>query len=145
MSKQIQAYFRTEDEAEGARMTLITYKTEKLEVGQLQEAVGRGTNILVPLVPLNAAGLGGSTTGTGSVGGVAGTAGAIVGTRDVTDLERSEDAPASEFDEWVDAADLIDADYRELKYVLSAKVNDTDYEDIVRMLRSNHAYVERFD
>lgn len=144
MSKQIQAYFRTENEAEGARTTLQTYKTDHLEVGQLQEAVGRGTNILVPLVPWNVAGVGGSTTGTGGVGGPAGAPGAIVGTRDVSNSERSEDVPA-DHDDWVDGADLTDADYDDLKYVLSAKVSDADYEDIVRKLRANNAYVERFD
>lgn len=46
MSKQIQAYFRTESEAEGARTTLQTYNIDQLEVGQLQDAIGRSTNIV---------------------------------------------------------------------------------------------------
>lgn len=144
MSKQIQAYFRTEDEAEGARTSLMAYSTENLEVGQLQEAVGRA-NILVPLVPWNTGGVGGVTTGTGAVGGVAAAPGALVGTRITSDLDRSEDVPTTDNDKWVDPETFTDTDFSELKYVLSAKVSDEDYEDIVRALRSNNAFVERFD
>lgn len=145
MSKQIQAYFRTENEAEGARTTLQTYKTEHLEVGQLHEELGRGANIIVPLVPWNVSGVGGSVTGAGPVGSSPAAPGAVVETRASTGVERSEDQSTTEQDDWVDGAELTDSDYKDLRYVLSAKVDDTDYEEIVRILRTNNAYVERFE
>lgn len=67
MAKQIQAYFRTEDEAEGARASLQAYRTEHLEVGALDETLGRETRVLIPLVPYN-------NTGSVSTGGSAGAA-----------------------------------------------------------------------
>ncbi|NMO96763.1 hypothetical protein [Paenibacillus lemnae] len=148
MSKHLQAYFRSEDEAESAKTTLLTYKTDQLEVSELQETVGRGANILVPLIPWSGAGSGGVTSGSGTVGNPSG-AGAVVGVQGVpADNHRSEDEPVTEDDhdrdEWKDA-DLDDADFDDLKYVLTAKVNDADYESIVRKLRSNHAFIERFD
>ncbi|KKO52262.1 hypothetical protein [Paenibacillus sp. DMB20] len=145
MSKQLQAYFRTEDEAEGARTTLLTYKTEHLEVSPLQEPVNRGVNILVPLIPWHGSGTGSAVPSSGTVGG-AGAPAAIVGTRAVTDGERTEDEPVlQDPDDWVDATDLSDVDLNELRYVLTAKVSDADYEEIVRKLRASNAFVERFD
>lgn len=144
MSKQLQAYFRTEDEAEGARTTLLTYKTEHLEVSPLQEPVNRGVNIMVPLMPWHGSGTGSAVPSSGTIGG-AGAPAAIVGTRAVADGERGEDEPAPDQDDWVDATDLSDVDWNELRYVLTAKVGDADYEDIVRKLRASNAFVERFD
>ncbi|MFC7681319.1 hypothetical protein [Paenibacillus sp. GCM10028914] len=145
MSKQIQAYFRTESEAEGARTTLQTYSIDHLEVGQLHENLGRSTNIIVPLVPWNITGVGGTAPGSGAAGGAAVAPGAVLGTKDLPGTERSEDLPEPERDEWVDRADLTDSDYDNLKYVLSGKVNDADYDEIVQVLRKNNAYVERFE
>jgi hypothetical protein len=67
MAKQIQAYFRTEDDAEGARASLQAYRTEHLEVGALDSALGRDTRVLIPLVLYN-------NTGSVSAGGAAGAA-----------------------------------------------------------------------
>ncbi|WP_422660204.1 hypothetical protein ACK8P5_06815 [Paenibacillus sp. EC2-1] len=145
MSKQIQAYFRTESEAEGARTTLQTYKVDQLEVGQLQDAIGKSANIIVPLVPWNVSGVGGTAPGSGPVGGAPVSPGAIVGTNALPGTERSEDLPAPEHDNWVDNTELTDSDYDDLKYVLSAKVNDADYDEVVQVLRKNQAFIERFE
>lgn len=144
MSKQLQAYFRTEDEAEGARTTLLTYKTDHLEVSPLQEPVNKGVNIMVPLMPWHNSGTGSTVPSSGTVGG-AGAPAAIVGSRALADGERSEDEPAPDPDDWVDAMELSDVDWNELRYVLTAKVSDADYEEIVRKLRASNAFVERFD
>ncbi|AYB45762.1 hypothetical protein [Paenibacillus lautus] len=149
MSRQIQAYFRTEDDAEGARTRLLTYNTEQLEVGQLQDSVRGGGNILVPLVPWGNAGTGGATAGAttmGAPGGVVGAPGVIVGARDTSrdiaqDQLGSDDLPG---DGWREA-DVTDGDYDDLRYTLSVKVRDEDYDQIVHDLRANNAYVERFD
>ena len=138
MSKLIQAYFRTEDEAEGARTTLMTYHTEQLEVGALQGGIDRGVNVLVPLIPWGT-GAGTGTPGTGNIGTV-GAHGAVISTRSPV----SDDSGLSD-DDFVETDDWKDSDFDELRYVLSVKVNDEDYEEIVQKLRKNHAFVERFD
>lgn len=148
MSKQIQAYFRTEDEAEGARTSLLTYHTEQLEVGQLQDPIRSGTNILVPLVPWNNSGTAGATMGAGTAaapGGVIGAPGVVIGGDRALTGDLAEDrADGDRTDGWREA-DVTDRDYGELKYALSVKVRDEDYDAIVHKLRANHAYVERFD
>lgn len=52
MSKHIQAYFCSEDQAEGARSHLIPYGIEQLEVGKLEKGIGRSSNLLVPFAPI---------------------------------------------------------------------------------------------
>lgn len=149
MSRQIQAYFRTEDEAEGARTKLLTYNTEQLEVGELQDSLRNGGHILVPLVPWSNSGTGGATSGVngmGAPGGVVGAPGVIVGARD-TSLDVDSDHPDSHDahrDGWREA-DVADGDYDDLHYTLTVKVRDEDYEQIVHDLRANNGYVERLD
>lgn len=140
MSKMIQAYFRTEDDAEGARTSLLAYKTEQLEVGALQEGLSSRAHLLVPIVPWTTNGDGGSAGTNGFFGG-----GPVVGVRPPRDTLPN-DAAADHEPVTADAADeLTDSDYDGLRYVLSAQVQDEDYEEIVQKLRENHAYVERMD
>ncbi|MDO3409015.1 hypothetical protein QWJ34_04505 [Saccharibacillus sp. CPCC 101409] len=150
MSKHIQAYFRTESEAEGARMSLMTFVTEQLEVGELQEAFGRrGAStgrVIVPLVPLA------GTTNAGFTGGAAasGGAGSMIGDQAVP-----VPAPGATGDlgsQPVDKDDVADvnenasdAELRDLKYTLSAKVSDEDYPAVVRKLRNNNGYVHVYE
>ncbi|WP_054958129.1 hypothetical protein [Paenibacillus dakarensis] len=141
MSKQIQAYFRTESEAEGARTSLQTYHVDQLEVGQLQESLGQRPNLIVPLVPWSLTGTGGGAMGTGTATGTIGNGpGAVVPV-----VPRPDDVPEADRDDWVDGDALSDSDYDDLKYVLSCKVSDAEYEEIVQVLRRKHAYVERFE
>ncbi|PQP84914.1 hypothetical protein C0Q44_10500 [Paenibacillus sp. PCH8] len=148
MTKHIQAYFRTEDEAEGARTSLQTFRTEHLEVGQLDSAVGRDTRVMVPLVPYNTAG-GVGTNGAMGVGAAPGVPASENVIPVVTDVNRDPDRDkrdrVNEDGDMLDAADVSSADYNDLHYVLSAKVRDEDYEEIVHKLRSNRAYVEELD
>ncbi|GAB6929399.1 hypothetical protein JCM10914A_33820 [Paenibacillus sp. JCM 10914] len=154
MSKQIQAYFRTEDDAEGARTTLLTYNTEHLEVGRLENRIRSGGNILVPIVPWTNSGTAGSTAGAttiGAPGGVVGAPGLIVGAtnreRDIAEDRAvdGDDAQDAETTTGWREADVTDSDYGDLSYALSVKVRDEDYENIVHELRANNAYVERFE
>lgn len=41
MTKRIQAYFRTEDEAEGAKTALLSFDVEGLDVGALTDPLGK--------------------------------------------------------------------------------------------------------
>lgn len=67
MTKRIQAYFSTEDAAEGAKTALIPYGVEGIEVSALTDPLDTGgnnrRNILIPLAPYNtsATAAGGST------------------------------------------------------------------------------------
>ncbi|MBY0202587.1 MULTISPECIES: hypothetical protein [Paenibacillus] len=148
MAKHIQAYFRTEDEAEGARTSLLTFHTEQLEVGQLDAAIGRDTRVMVPLVPYNTAGGVGTNgaMGVGAAPGVPASENVIPVVTDVNrDAERDPRNRVNEDGDMLDASDVTSADYSDLHYVLSAKVRDEDYDAIVHKLRSNHAYVEELD
>jgi hypothetical protein len=122
MSKHIQAYFQTENEAEHVRTLLQTYDTEDLEVGKLDDGYSGGRRLIVPVFgagsdpQINGAGVGG--TGAGVVPA------AVIG-RD---------------DDEVD----FDGD-RDLHYVLSAKVLDEDYEELRNLVRHNRGHVERVD
>ena len=144
MTKHIQAYFRTEDEAEGARTSLQTFRTEHLEVGQLDSAIGRDTRVMVPLVPYNTAGGVGTNgaMGVGAAPGVPASENVIPVVANVDrDAERDTRDRVNEDGDMLSAADVSSADYDDLHYVLSAKVRDEDYDEIVHKLRSNHAYV----
>ncbi|MCM3785583.1 hypothetical protein M3231_21695 [Neobacillus mesonae] len=145
MSKRIQAYFRTEDDAEGARTSLQVFATEQLEVGTLDSSIGRSSRILIPLVPQNNVG---GVNSTGAVGTAAGTqAEAVIPV--VTDRDRDDVAAANingnREGGLLNAEDVSSDDYDDLRYVLSAKVRDDEYDQIVNKIRSNGGYVEVFD
>lgn len=153
MAKHIQAYFKSEDQAEGARTSLLTFEMEQVEIGSLDRSIGRSQNVLVPLVPMNSA-----ATNTGGAYGTAGIPGAVTGQsvmppamiqdRDeqIRNGERVDDGHERlQSEPVVDVTDVDDKEFNELKYVLSAKVSDADYEDIVHKLRTHGAFVEHLD
>ncbi|MBE7683479.1 MULTISPECIES: hypothetical protein [Paenibacillus] len=150
MAKHIQAYFRTEDEAEGARTSLQTFRTEHLEVGQLDSAIGRDKRILLPLVPYNTAG-GAGTNGAMGVGTAPGVPASENVVPVVSNVDRNADRDRDVHDnvnadgDLLRAADVSSDDYDDLHYVLSAKVQDEDYDEIIHKLRSNNAYVEELN
>lgn len=150
MSKHIQAYFRTESEAEGARMSLMTFTTEQLEVGELQGGVSfggdRGGRVVVPLVPLSGANNTTYTGGTAAAGG----AGSMIGDQAVpvpppSDSSAVGGRPIDKDDVTDVNENASDADLRDLTYTLSAKVKDEDYMDVVRKLRNNNGFVHVYD
>ncbi|MEK5477415.1 hypothetical protein NYE70_10695 [Paenibacillus sp. FSL R5-0407] len=159
MAKHIQAYFMSEDQAEGARTSLLPFEMEQVEVSSLDHSIGRSHNILVPLLPLNS-----TTTNTGGTYGAVGIPGTVsaqgvipvvaMGDDDSDDgringerVDTERDRPDfdSELDPVIDANNFSDDDFSNLKYVLTAKVKETDYDDIVHKLRSRGAFVEHLD
>lgn len=146
MSKHIQAYFKSEDDAEGAKSSLLPLGLEQLEVGYLDQAVGRNSNMQVPLFPINngtiaggnavaAAGYAGSTSAP-SLGIIP-----IVSSNVVDDeVERPDEA----LDAVVGFENIGDVD-SDLQYVLNAKVKDSEYDDVVQKLRSQGAYVAQLN
>lgn len=149
MTQHIQAYFRTEDQAEGARTSLETLNVKNLEVGRLERQISQGSRVLVPLMPLNAGGGGVA----GNASGVSGGAGpgtiipptAIIdndGKRsEVNDDDNVNGQNSRDTDGW-SAMTATDKDYDDLKYVLSATVMESDVENVVQKLRTNNAFVE---
>ncbi|MEC0091666.1 hypothetical protein [Paenibacillus macquariensis] len=147
MSKQIQAYFQTEDQAEGAKTTLLTYKTEHLEVSKLAEAIDRDNHLLFPLVGINTSG-NINTSGAVGIMGAGGIAGInIVPTLDNNDVETDKRVESHVNDEGKlgNAAEVTSDNIDHLNYVLVAKVQAEHYNEIVQMLREHHAYVEKLD
>ncbi|MEF2968901.1 hypothetical protein V3851_24240 [Paenibacillus sp. M1] len=157
MTKHIQAYFQNEDQAESARTSLLPFEMDLVEVSSLDHSIGRNHNLLVPLLPLNN---GYSTANGVGVVGMPNTISAqgvipVAALGDSDDEERmingeradtEKDRPDfdSELSPVVDVT-AADDDYENLKYVLTAKVKDAEYDDIVHKLRTHGAYVEHLD
>lgn len=145
MTRRIQAYFRTESEAEGAKTALIPYGVESLEVSPLTDPldIGRNnrTNILLPLAPYN------NSAMNGGAFGVAGTTGTLGGAAVV---------PAVDLDEGLDRSDINndlrdntdannEADLSDVHFVMALKAADEHFNEVVETLRGKHAYVEVFE
>lgn len=154
MAKFIQAYFRNEDEAEGARTSLLTFETEQVEVGALDASIGRNGNLLVPFIPIN-----GTVSNGGGIAGVSGGPSTIAaqGVIPVVSKQNSvneegtirDELPEQQEGEGVNpvlnVSSYSNADYDSLKYVLSLKAKEEDYEMIIHKLRGMGAFVERLD
>lgn len=159
MTRHIQAYFLTEDQAEGARMSLLPYETEFLEVSRLDRAIGRSDNLLVPLIPVNintvnASGAYGNAVGVPAMMSMQSVLPFVAPkgrdydntldgekTRDMQDDGRGPTA----FETGVVDVDSGIYDSRSLQYVLTATVKDEDYDGMVQKLRSHGAFVENID
>ncbi|WP_136606729.1 hypothetical protein [Paenibacillus dokdonensis] len=157
MTKQIQAYFRNEDDAVSAKTKLIGTNTEHLEVSRLGTTLDGNRHILLPIAPVSMAG----NMNTGGASAAVGVPGAGYGAPvvplvdDENDIYRqSEDKPPEERETRRDMdqdepvlgiADLNADNYDDLEYVLSCKVRDEDYAEVLDKLRNNGGYVEIFD
>lgn len=144
MPKHIQAYFTSEDQAEGARSSLITYQLEQLEVGQLDRAIGRSSNLLIPFVPLQDASTF-AASGLNPSSGFASTTASQSTIPVVAKVDHNNESHPEERQEDESVTQMIEPDGNEgeLKYVLSAKVEDKDYDELVHKLRSLGAYVSQ--
>lgn len=135
MSRPIQAYFHTENEAEDVRIKLQTYRVEQVEIGELDEAPDRDT----PLLPVAVAGAGTVPAGVGYAGSEAGpiaatgaaAAGAYLGFRTLDEAGHDKDGDGS--------------DDRELRYALSARVAEEQYDEVVEMIRRHQGHVAKPD
>ncbi|MCL6602537.1 MAG: hypothetical protein K6T94_06620 [Paenibacillus sp.] len=152
MSRRIQAYFRNENEAEGAKTALISYNVEMVEVGALTDPLDtgvRGRNILVPLVAYNGSsmtgGLGGAAGTTGGVPGAAGVPGtAFVPGVALTDPINDDDNRLKDGEVRNDT-EIADGDLDDLRYVMELKVPRDKYLEVIEALRRKHAFVEVFE
>ncbi|MWV45488.1 hypothetical protein GRF59_17835 [Paenibacillus sp. HJL G12] len=159
MTKQIQAYFKTEDDAESAKTQLIGTQTEHLEVSRLGTTLDGNRHILLPIATVNMVGNmnTGGAIGAAGVPGMGYAAPVVPVENDENDIyQQSEDTPPEERvtrrgvngDETllgVTDANADPKDYQDLEYVLSCKVQDGDYSNVLNKLRNNGGYVEIFD
>ncbi|MBC8079577.1 MAG: hypothetical protein H7X86_04485 [Gorillibacterium sp.] len=141
MSKHIQAYFQTEDDAFAVNTKLQGYGLEQLEVSKVPENIGGDRNILVPL----GAGLSpGSASVSGGTGGGPGGAG-ISGGGGTGPIVGGGVIPAAPSSNERDSRKLYDGDRNHFQYVLSAKVKDELHDEVIDMIRNNKGYVEVFE
>ncbi|MFD1772837.1 hypothetical protein [Paenibacillus rhizophilus] len=142
MTRRIQAYFRTEDEAEGAKTALLSFDAEGLNAGALTDPLGEDRRLLLPLMPPN------NLAGSGSTFAAFGAAPAAVPV--VTADNNADRAPLSG-DDSLGTDDLradrmySGGDLDHLHYVMEIKASDEDFNAVVHTLRSKNAYVEIFD
>lgn len=154
MSKHIQAYFRTEDDAESARFSLAAYPVEHLEVGRMAEDLGANHDLLIPVAPF------GNTTGMYSGGAQSASGVPVVFTAQDSSVLENENVSEAERDikqdrpedddirlgEYPVSESAFEGDnYGDLQYVLSAKVQDQDCDGVVQKLRKEGGYVEVLD
>ncbi|WP_010272821.1 hypothetical protein [Paenibacillus senegalensis] len=136
MSKIIQAYFKTEDDAESARIKLMTFETKNLEVGELDGTLDtRG----ILLFPYAAGTTSGYSSPTGMGAGVAGERG--IGAVAAYNMLEDERDPHEIYDE----EEVEEMSVEDFNYVLSAEVKEEEYKDIVRILRQSRGSVEVLD
>ncbi|WP_151735975.1 hypothetical protein [Paenibacillus tengchongensis] len=146
MSKRIQAYFRSEDEAEGAKTSLIPYGVGDMEVSALTDPLRidgkHRRNILLPLVPYNNSAMAGGAFGAVGSADIA-TGPVVVPSVALNDdeLDRGDLGRDSEHSEVY----ANDGDLDDINYVMDLKVADESYHEVVETLRGKHAYVEVFD
>ncbi|MGG6313597.1 hypothetical protein [Paenibacillus macerans] len=152
MTKHIQAYFNTEDQVEGARLSLLPFEVEQVEAGHTVNELGVDDRIQVPLLPVNngmISAAGSNSPGVVPLPGTARGAQSVLpvmalGDRNADDAlngERSEavsgERPMESTSEPIDTGDAPEGG----KYVLSARVKDSDYEHVVQKLREQGAYI----
>ncbi|QWU15050.1 hypothetical protein SAMN04487895_109258 [Paenibacillus sophorae] len=142
MTRRIQAYFRTEDEAEGAKTALLSFDADGLDVWTLTDPLKADRRLLLPLVPTN------NLAGSGSTFAAFGAAPAAV---PVVAADVNEGRAPMKGDDSFGTDDLradrmyADGDLEGLHYVMEIKVTDEDFNAVVHTLRSKKAFVEIFD
>ncbi|MDT3426646.1 hypothetical protein J2Z22_002172 [Paenibacillus forsythiae] len=142
MTRRIQAYFRTEDEAEGVKTALLSFDADGLDVWALTDPLGQDRRLLFPLMPTN------NLAGTGSTFASFGTAPAPV---PVASGDVNEGRAPLSGEAFLGSDDLradrmyADGDLDSLRYVMEIKVTDEDFNAVVHTLRSRNAFVEIFD
>lgn len=133
MTRNIQAYFQTEDEAASVSTRLQPYSVEPVEVSQLTESIGRDRSILIPLGA-------GMTNGPSGVGG----GGFPLGNNTTTGAVPAGAVVTGAFN--VDSnTDVFDGDRDDLHYVLAVKVEDSVYHEAVEIIRRNNGYLEVYE
>ncbi|WP_281885033.1 hypothetical protein [Paenibacillus sp. YYML68] len=128
MSKHLQAYFHTENEAEDVRILLQTYAVEQIEVGQLQSTSGDDANFMPYSPSLGSANVAVGVPALGAGNNTNGAPGFMPVFFNLDD-EVGEDGGG----------------FRGFSYVLSALVEDRDFEKVVDVVHSNGGRVLKLE
>lgn len=149
MTRKVQAYFRTENEAEGAKTALIAYKVEGLEVWPLTDPIGNDRNILFPIVPFGNTSVAAGTVGTLGTASTPAASTIMVSGLAVPESRNDEDDYYEVDEEQISAnvadGELEDGDLNDLHYVMELKVAEENYNEVVEILRGKKAFIEVFD
>lgn len=152
MSKKIQAYFQTENDALSANTRIQAYGAEYLEVSELPDAIGRDSRLLIPFaagVPISGTpgSSGGFSTAASGMTNAAGNPAAAYMAIDDSDgsLSAIDDDSRDGRSSGAVESDYYDGDRSLLRYVMAATVKDEVYADVVKAIRRNGGYVEVFD
>lgn len=144
MTRKIQAYFRTENEAEGAKTALFAYNVDGLEVWPLTDPLGRDRNILFPIAPFS-----NTSVAAGTVGSLGAESTPAAGAMLVPGLagsqRRDDEDDHYRVDEDQISANVADGDLDDLHYVMDLNVAEENYNEVVEILRGKSAYVEVFE
>lgn len=137
--KRIQAYTRTEDEAETLRTLLVAAGAMNIEVGEREGPLASKQMLFAPFVTGNA-------NGSAYSGGVSAAGpGGLVTTRD-SGQEAITTTPVTKLTDSEGEADITSSERAEapggLHYVVAAKANEAVYDDAVRMIRLNGGYFD---
>ncbi len=139
---RIQAYTRTENEAEALRTSLVTVEAKQIEVGSIDSPLDQGTMVFAP-IPSNPSGVSYSgSTAFGNAGVVVtdpsasdnDEVGVPVETRSDASIVSDRDAIVHEADDAVSAPDG-------LQYVVSAVVPEERVGEAIAMIRNRGGYV----
>ncbi|MFC3745362.1 hypothetical protein [Paenibacillus sp. GCM10012306] len=144
MARRIQAYFKTEDDALGAKTALIAYNVEGLEVWPLDDRPGQDRRFLLPVIPLGNSALaagGFSISGTSGAPGAGAALVASTGIPETVDDAESRGLSGNAGED----NELSDEELGELRYIMELKVEEDRYNEVIQILRGKQAYVERFD
>jgi hypothetical protein len=166
MSRRIQAYFKTENDAEDVRVRLQGYGASEIEVGQVENHDGVG-NFLFPLavsgavVPAGVGGIGaGGATGS-TMGATPGLAaiiasgavkdnGGILGDGSInnndSDADRvTQNREGNHFANPVAADDNAGVDASGHKYLVSASVSEENYDSVLGVIANYDGLLEQID
>ncbi|MFF2910513.1 hypothetical protein [Paenibacillus sp. NPDC057934] len=144
MARRIQAYFKTEDDALGAKTALIAYNVEGLEVWPLNDRLGQDLRFLLPVIPLGNSALAAGGFSTSGTSGAPGAGAALVASTGIP--ESVDDVESRGFEGSTgEEAKLSGEELGELRYIMELKVDEARYNEVIQILRSKQAYVERFD
>ncbi|OBZ19234.1 hypothetical protein A8L34_06855 [Bacillus sp. FJAT-27264] len=144
MARRIQAYFKTEDDALGAKTALIAYNVEGLEVWPLNDRLGQDSRFLLPVIPLGNSALAAGGFSTSGTSGAPGAGAALVASTGIPESVEDVESRGIEGNTG-EEGELSDEELGELRYIMELKVDEDRYNEVIQILRGKQAYVERFD
>ncbi|TVX94477.1 flagellar basal body rod protein [Paenibacillus agilis] len=139
--KHIQAYTRTENEAESLRIPLISLgiQQQHIEIGRLEEPFGQGQLLLAPI----SSNPGGVNYAGGNAMHPAGSGvGVVINKDDGAEQAEQSDGQVPGIVEDERFSEEREQAPNDLSYVISIKLDSNHYIEALKLLRRQGAYVE---